>query len=145
MKQATIIIHKKWLAAEQLQLVAMLCRYNGSWLWVRNKQRSTWELPGGHIEMGEAPTDAAHRELHEETGAKTYKLEPLFDYTVELDGAKSYARMFYVDVDELGELPPSEIEEVRAFDDMPTKLTYARVQPDLFRLAIDFRTGKLSL
>lgn len=145
MRQATITIHRNWLADEQLQLVAMLCSYNGSWLWVRNRQRTTWELPGGHIEMGEAPINAAHRELYEETGAKTYRLEPLFDYTVEIDGAFSYARMFYVDVDELGKLPPSEIEEVRAFNDIPTKLTYKRVQPDLFRLAIDFRAGKLSL
>lgn len=95
--------------------------------------------------MGESPIDAAHRELYEETGARTYKLETLFDYTVEFDSAISYARMFYVDVEELGELPPSEIREVRAFNDIPAKLTYKRVQPDLFRLAIDFRTGKLPL
>jgi 8-oxo-dGTP diphosphatase len=32
-----------------------------------------WGLPGGHVEVGEAPEDAAHRELAEETGVA---LEP---------------------------------------------------------------------
>lgn len=34
-------------------------------------------FPGGHIEAGEIPEDAAHRELHEETGLWVDDLEPL--------------------------------------------------------------------
>jgi 8-oxo-dGTP diphosphatase len=33
-----------------------------------NRRRQLWELPGGMIERGESPTEAASRELFEETG-----------------------------------------------------------------------------
>lgn len=36
-----------------------------------------WELPGGHISVGESPEAAARRELLEETGIRAGPLEPL--------------------------------------------------------------------
>jgi 8-oxo-dGTP diphosphatase len=36
-----------------------------------------WEFPGGKIEHGETPADAARRELAEETGLVAESLEPL--------------------------------------------------------------------
>ena len=40
---------------------------DGCWIMVKNKSRG-WELPGGRLNKGEAPEEAALRELFEETG-----------------------------------------------------------------------------
>ena len=39
----------------------------GSVLFVEHPERG-WEIPGGHLEAGEHPEEALHRELLEETG-----------------------------------------------------------------------------
>lgn len=37
-------------------------------LMVRNPRRGGWEMPGGHVEEGETPAEAAVREFREESG-----------------------------------------------------------------------------
>lgn len=39
-------------------------------LLVRRRDLGTWEMPGGFVEEGEAPWDAAVRECHEECGVQ---------------------------------------------------------------------------
>lgn len=40
---------------------------DGCWIMVKNRSRG-WELPGGRLNKGEAPEEAALRELFEEAG-----------------------------------------------------------------------------
>ena len=51
-----------------LSLVVLWCA--GRCLMVFDRWKQEWELPGGQIEEGESPREAAWRELHEETGQR---------------------------------------------------------------------------
>ena len=111
-------------------------RYNGKWIFCRHKKRSTWEIPGGHIETGETPFEAAKRELMEETGAIIFRLEELTPYEVEIDGEKSYGMLFLAEIDTLEVLPTeSEIGEICLMDDFPADPTYPEIQTYLHEFA----------
>ena len=124
------------------QYVVILASTEESWIFVRNKQRTTWELPGGHIEPNESVNDAAKRELFEETGAIEFKLTALLDYSVETDVAKSSGRVFIAQEITLGPLPDSEIAEISFFKNLPENLTYPLIQPILFEKAVNLATQK---
>lgn len=59
----------------------VICRKGNQILFVR-KPKSKWALPGGKIESGETPAEAAVRELEEETGIVTDDLIQLARYEV---------------------------------------------------------------
>lgn len=121
--------------------VDMMALYQGQWIFCRHRDRDTWENPGGHIEEGETPLEAAKRELYEETGAITCDIEPLCDYHIdgEVNGRyfKGNVQVFFAVVHTLGALPPgSEMECIQLFDAFPDKLEYT-MSLDYFPLALE--------
>ncbi len=119
-------------SCKKYKYVIIVSLYHDNWLLCRHKERSTWELPGGHIEENESPLEAAKRELYEETGALEYDITPIFDYWLD-DGKTSDSGVVYLaDVFKLDLLPSSEMEEVAFFEELPTNLTYPQIYSDIF-------------
>lgn len=129
---------------KNLKFVVIQARYQGKWIFVRHKDRTTWEIPGGHIEEGEDVDSAAGRELAEESGATDYTLEPICNYSVESEKGKSFGRLYYAEVYNLGKLE-HEIEEICFQDKLPDQLTYEIIQPFLYEQVIDYIKKSLTI
>lgn len=122
----------------KLQFAVIMAKHEGKWIFVRHKERLTWEIPGGHRERNEEINFTASRELIEETGAKKFRIIPVCIYSVNRDENESFGQLFYSEVEILGELPNSEIGEIRLFDTVPQSLTYPLIQPYLFERVEEF-------
>lgn len=116
---------------DKFTIAVIAARYENKLVFVRRHGFDTWEMPGGHRENNESILETAKRELYEETGAAIYRIAPVCAYTVEEDGNKLYGVLFVADVFKLGELPKSEIEEVKLFEDVPNNLTFPKIQAKL--------------
>ncbi|WP_274310291.1 NUDIX hydrolase [Solibacillus daqui] len=112
--------------------------YKDKWLYVRHKERKSWEIPGGHRESGEQIIETAKRELFEETGCKIVDLVPICDYSMDDSVSKVFGRLYFAKLKEIGQLPISEIDVVRLFDNLPNNLTYLEIQPKLFEKTLAF-------
>ena len=125
-------------------IYSVICaRVCDKWIFVRHRDRTSWEIPGGHIEDGESPDEAAYRELKEETGARDFDLECVATYSVEKDGNMGYGRLYFAEVRQHGCLPDtSEIAMVMFSFHLPENLTYPDIQPLMFRRTIKYLKKK---
>lgn len=88
-------------------LIVVKCQ--GKFLFMYNKWRKSWELPGGVIEPGETPRECVIRELLEETNQRIEKVEfrglMKFDLQPSYHGPKrvEYGALFYGELDTLSE------------------------------------------
>lgn len=116
--------------------VVIAARHKGGWIFVKHRRRGGFEMPAGHPGEGEDTVTAAVRELEEETGAKDFTMEPVACYSVDTGQGEQYGRLFYAEVETLGELTDhDEIEGIRIFRRMPRNLSLREVMSFLFRVA----------
>ena len=62
---------------ELLKFAVILSKTDGKWVFCKHKERETYEIPGGHREIGETVLETAERELKEETGAVDFTISPV--------------------------------------------------------------------
>lgn len=126
---------------KEYKYVVILSEYNGKIVLSRHKQRTTWETQGGHIEQGETPLDAAKRELYEESGAVDFEIEPLCDYRAwnEKTGHGANGVVFHAVIGRFGDIPESEMAEIKEFATLPENLTYPAITPVVFEYLFNMR------
>ena len=105
------------VADDRFGYAVIPARQDGKWVFVRQKTKATFELPGGRREAGETILETARRELHEETGATQFTLEPIAAFAVTLPDKPvapdvPCGMLYLADIQVSGPVPPdSEIGE----------------------------------
>ena len=130
-----------------LKFAVIISKHNGKWVFCKHKERSTYEIPGGHREPNEDISETAKRELYEETGALRFDIIPVCVYSVagknkvNQTGEETYGMLFYAEIQTFEDELHSEMERVDLFDSFPTEWTYPLIQPLLIEEYIR-RKGK---
>ena len=104
-----------------LRYVYIIAFKDDQFLMVRHARRA-WEMPGGKIDPGETPEEAAIREFREETGCDVVDLEVI----EHEDGGLVYAG-------KVGKKLPitpnkAEIADVGFFNGLPSDLSFPLVE-----------------
>jgi 8-oxo-dGTP diphosphatase len=115
-----------------LKFSVIVERDDNGFVFVKLQDRDTWEIPGGHIEAGETSVEAAKRELIEETGATSFSMIEVCNYSITIGDSISYGRLFFSDISDYSGSLDFEIDQVKSFARIPDNLTYPKIQPLIF-------------
>lgn len=125
-------------ADELLQFAVIIAKTNGKWVFCKHRERDTYEVPGGRREAGETILETAKRELHEETGAIDFTIEPAGIYSVkgktghsQNEDDEKFGMLFVADIVAFEAELHSEIEKVLISDQLVENWTYPDIQPKL--------------
>lgn len=120
-----------------LDFAVILAKHQGKWVFCKHRERSTFEIPGGHREPGEQIGETAKRELYEETGALDFDIAPVCVYSVisAETHKESFGMLFYADIRTFEQELHYEIEKIIITNTLPDRWTYAEIQPKLLEEA----------
>lgn len=118
-----------------LKFAVIVSKSGGKWVFCKHKERDTYEVPGGHREVGEDILETAKRELYEETGATDFDLKPICVYSVQskdnFDGAETFGLLCFAEIRAFEEELHSEMEKIIFTDALVSNWTYPEIQPKL--------------
>ena len=141
-------IFLRWCQDSLLKYAVIIALFDDKLIYCKHKGRDTYEIPGGHRELGETILETARRELREETGAAEFAIKQVCVYSVSETSAEcsqqqetTYGALFIAEVSSFEELC-HEIEEIRIAKGSINNWTYPHIQPQL--LAEAQRRGFLS-
>ena len=127
---------------ELLKFAVIISKTDGKWVFCKHKTRDTYEVPGGHREMGETIFETAERELREETGAIDFNISPICVYSVkgkttvnEKMDDESFGMLFYANIFSFEKELHSEMEKIIVTNDLVDNWTYPLIQPKLIEEA----------
>ena len=131
---------------------AFVLAFVGDQLLMTHLVERGWDIPGGHIEPGESPEEAARREVYEETGARVGPLHLLGYQRLRLFGPKpasyrypypdSYQVFYRTTVESLEDLlPTSEVQGCALFSPSAARtLAWVRFNHKLYEAALPSST-----
>ncbi len=82
--------------------VWVVCKWKGKWLLTRHEERGI-EFPGGKVEEGEKPEEAAKREVYEETGGIVETLTYIGQYRVTAKHEIVIKNVYFAQIERLEE------------------------------------------
>lgn len=86
--------------SEDPKHVWIICKYKNMWLMTRHADRGI-EFPGGKVEAGETPEQAAYREVYEETGGRINNLSYIGQYKVTAKHEIVVKNVYYAEIEQL--------------------------------------------
>lgn len=109
-------------------------------LLVHDRWRDQWEVPGGGIDAGESPKEAAAREVAEESGQRVTVLRWVgrATFLIAADGHLAQADLFRGEVEGAAPFEPNaEIAGVRWWDGVSPLADLSAVDAELVRRVLD--------
>lgn len=102
--------------------VWVICKYKDKWLLTIHKKRG-FEFPGGKVEPGESPEEAARREVMEETGASISSLHYLGQYKVKAKLDLIIKNIYFAKIEQLHDRETFfETEGPILFEELPSNI-----------------------
>lgn len=144
MKKGTMLEVKFYDSIEDalLKFAVIIAHSNGKWMFCKHKDRATYEVPGGHREVGENILQTAKRELSEETGAIDFTINPVCVYSVkgktrenENVNEETFGMLYVANIISFENELHSEIERILITEELVDNWTYPLIQPLLIEEA----------